>query len=662
MFNHTKYKKYVVFCLIALSLCVLWGCGQPKDTFKESRSHFQLGLDQYKKLNMAEAILEFEYAIHLDPGFAEPHYYLGSAYQKIGGLDEASRYYNLFLKFEPEHTDTHLQLARIYHRKGDDIKALEEGQYVLNRLPPGETAAADIHSILGEIYLKVKDDYEAAAYHYRQVMEYDPKKPAVYLAFAQIYLAQEDIENAISMLKQVIALDPKNKEAAGFLISLYHKQGKLNDLIALYKQMLVQILTEEKLPIKEKMTPEEMDLLKTKLPQKKVQALSDIHGELALAYLEQDKIDLAMEHAKQALEGNSGNFQARSALAKCYMVRKQYAEALQEYENLRNQDYNLEETLTNLALIYRLTERVMNAIEAYEQLIFIRPDNFEAQYYLTTLSIKIQQWDRAIRGGKELLKRFYNFLPAHLFLGQAYLFSGDWDEAINQLQIYTLPESERKSTQDLEFYEIAYPNLIPPKEFLEIFQEEREIEAHYLLGLAYLGKQRLEEASQEFDRVSEKLPNLGDTYLNKAIVYHLMNDFEQAVFNCQLASQQVGINKNLLNFILANIYTSKGDMAHAQQYLKQSEGLIYGFSLDKMDVTKNVSIKEPLSLAHLSLGVVYLLNGWKSAAKPEFDIVLRANPQNPLAKYLANEIYQLMNKYYYKSTHLATVLNRIYQK
>ncbi len=635
--------KTVIWFLpvIILSLSSLLGCGKPKDSFKESRRHFQAGLEKFKQQNMAEAILEFQYVLKLDPSFAEPHYYLGRAYQQVGGLDEAVRYYKLHLKLEPDHVDTHLQLAHIYYRKGNDEQALEEGKYLLDILPPGESELVDVHSIVGEIYLKVKRDYDAAAYHYRQVMDYDPQRPSAYLAFAQIYLAKNEVDEAIRMLKQVVALDRGNKIAREYLVDLYRKKGKTSELIALYKEMLENELTK-------KTTPNKRDI-------------ANNYSNLAQIYWKQGKYELAKEYAQKTLQYDLADSEARDILAKGYLQAEQYKEALKELVLLKKQNYNLEETLMLLGLAYRKLKQFRKSIDVYEKLIFVRPDNFEAQYYRTVLCLETQQWDCAIEGGNELLNRFYDFTPAYLFVGRSYIFKGKWEAAVENLELFFKPKNEDEKVYGKQFYEITFPHLLPPKELQQRDRKKQNIEAHYLLGLAFLGEQRLSESMEEFNQANRLMPSLGDVYLNKAVVCHLQGKLDRAVVNCQLAAQQIGTNKKLLHFILANIYTSMGDVVRASKELKLAEDLVYGFSLGKMDITKNVSIQFPNSLGNLNLGIIYLLNGWKNKAKPEFEKVLKANPNNPLAKYLDNEIYRLMNKYYYKSTHLSKVITQIYQ-
>ena len=56
------------------------------------------------------------------------------------------------------------------------------------------------------------------------------------------------------------------------------------------------------------------------------------------------------------------------------------------------------------------------------------------------------------------------------------------------------------------------------------------------------------------------------------------------------------------------------------------------------------------------------LNGWKKRTKSEFEQVLVANPDNPLAKYLGDELYQLTSKHYYQSAHLMKIIAQIYRK
>lgn len=630
-------RKYIMLIGILFYLSLI-GCEGAEDRFKESRRHYQIGLEHFKEVNLAEAIMEFQYVIHLDPTFAEAYYYLGLAYQKSGSLDEAKDNFKHYLMLNPDHIDTHLQLARIYHTKAADEETIEQANYLLDHLPNDDPARVEMHFILGDVYLKVKRDYEAASYHFRQVMEHDPQLPAVYFAFAQIYSAQGEKEQAVGMLKQAMELDPDHKEARNYLMDMYKEMGKTNELRAIY-----------------------LDMLK-KTPAANKKLISDLYLELAQMSWDEKDVTTAMEYAQKGLDADNTSSQFRVILAKGYLGNKNYTKALEQLEILRNQSYDTEELSIYTARIYRQQGRIMEALDIYEKLVFIRPDNFEAQYNLTELCLQTQQWERAGRAGNDMLLQFYNFYPAYLFMARANVFLQETDDAVDNLESYLLPDAERENKTVRHFYQIAYPNLLPPKEALTYDLKRRNIEAHYLLGVARLCEKQYDAALKEFMLVSKLKSDLGDAYLHIAILHHLKADYTQALHYCQLAAQQVGINLKLVHFVMGNIYTSLGEIALAGDHFNQAQGLIIGFDFIRMDMTKLVSIKNPPSLARLSLGTVYILNGWKQLAKPEFEKAHLDNPNNPLAKYLDNELYQLMNKYYYKSAQLAKTIDLIYQK
>jgi tetratricopeptide (TPR) repeat protein len=64
-------------------------------------AHFQLGLVQSQRQDMAGAADSFSKAAALDPGFAYAHYYAGMAFSSLKRLDRVAFHFEQFLKLAP---------------------------------------------------------------------------------------------------------------------------------------------------------------------------------------------------------------------------------------------------------------------------------------------------------------------------------------------------------------------------------------------------------------------------------------------------------------------------------------------------------------------------------------------------------------------------------
>ncbi len=624
-----KQLKSLIWPMMLLSVVIAMGCDVERTPQQDSRLRFQKALQYINKRDMSEAISELRYAIQLDHEFADPYYKLGVVYQEIGGTEQAVTYFNQYLEFEPDHLDTHLRLMRIFYFTGRFDEAIEKGEYLLARSKKGDKIQAEMHGLLGDVYLKIQDS-EAAAFHFEQALKIRPDSIETYMKLVNLYQNKGDAEKARTLLDKVITLKPSYAEPYHLLAEIYTLEQKDSALMELYKKII-------------ELEPDKV------LPRIKLVQL----------YFKHKKYESAQAVVTEILELDPSEPAAHFLLGRIYLIKEQYVPAVQELSKARIAKYELDDTLSLLGNAYQKLMQWDNALKAYETLVFIRPEQFDVQLNLAKLYLRVKQWDEAADKAAEIIYRFYGFEEAYLLQGLAHMQGGDWDAAQDDFQDFFAPD-KKLDEAGMKFYLKMYPNLVVPQRFKRS-NPRYSVLGHYLLGICHLAKSDLRSAQAEFERaIAVGIPFV-DAHILKAITNHMQGKSTQAIKSCNMALRftEDDQSRALVHFVLANIYTSQGELIKAQEHMRQAEGAVAEFSFFKMDITKNISEKAPLSLARLNLGVIYLQYGWKTAAKAECQLALKDNPHNPLANYIVDELYKLTSQYYDKHNRLDGITEKL---
>ena len=77
---------------------------------------------------MDEAIVHYQKAVQINPGYAKAHYNLGGALLQKGSVDEAMVHYQKALQIDPDYAEVHLILGNVLLQKGDVGEAMAHYQ------------------------------------------------------------------------------------------------------------------------------------------------------------------------------------------------------------------------------------------------------------------------------------------------------------------------------------------------------------------------------------------------------------------------------------------------------------------------------------------------------------------------------------------------------
>ena len=101
---------------------------------QKARNANTLGLQQYERWDIDEAITSFNEAIRLDPEEPEAHLNLARALARSGDFDSAKRALGLYIRFEPNNSLAE-RFEQLFADAMDDVETLLTKQMTRKRVP-----------------------------------------------------------------------------------------------------------------------------------------------------------------------------------------------------------------------------------------------------------------------------------------------------------------------------------------------------------------------------------------------------------------------------------------------------------------------------------------------------------------------------------------------
>jgi tetratricopeptide (TPR) repeat protein len=160
----------------------------------------------------------------LNPSSASAFNALGGIYVVQGNLDEAERYLQEALERNPKLRRLHYNLAQLFEKKGNLLRAADEYKIELDYIPHNFMASFN----LSRAY-RLLDEVEKEKFYLEKTLEINPYFPMSYFYLARIYLNRgEKFNEAVSLVKKGIELKPEKKDLPmGYflLADLYNRLG-----------------------------------------------------------------------------------------------------------------------------------------------------------------------------------------------------------------------------------------------------------------------------------------------------------------------------------------------------------------------------------------------------------------------------------------------------
>lgn len=160
---------------------------------------------------------------------------LGSAYLKLGRLDDAKRVLQQALSLNPDLPDADVFLGMVLMREGDTAGA--ESMY--RSAIASEPDLADPHNNLAGI-LALRGDYAEAAYEFEKAIEADPANVQIHQNYGALLAHTGALDRAVAEMKEAVRLDPKSAQPYIAFGDLLARSGDKDGAESEYRTAIAQ--------------------------------------------------------------------------------------------------------------------------------------------------------------------------------------------------------------------------------------------------------------------------------------------------------------------------------------------------------------------------------------------------------------------------------------
>jgi tetratricopeptide (TPR) repeat protein len=161
---------------------------------------------------VADALTQFDEALHVDPRDAEAHSNLGTVLQARGRLNEGMDHLRTAVRLKPKSDSVHFNLGAGLLAVGQPDAAIREFQTAIALNPEN----ADAHFNLGVI-LGPRNRVDEATVHLQRAVEINPLNADAHHNLAVAYLLQRRIDEAIASAQTAVRLKPDSAPAQEML-------------------------------------------------------------------------------------------------------------------------------------------------------------------------------------------------------------------------------------------------------------------------------------------------------------------------------------------------------------------------------------------------------------------------------------------------------------
>jgi tetratricopeptide (TPR) repeat protein len=187
-------------------------------------AHYYLGLALEDRGQDKQAILHFNAAQQLQPGWPPPVSHLGACLERQGDTQSAMDCYESALKVQPDYSPARIALASLLSREGKIDAAANQYEEGL-RCDPN---APDLHYNFANLLISQGKLAEAVG-HYRESLRIDPNSPDAHNNLGIVLLTQGTPADAIEQFQEALRLRPDFPQAEDQLGTALQKLGRLDE-------------------------------------------------------------------------------------------------------------------------------------------------------------------------------------------------------------------------------------------------------------------------------------------------------------------------------------------------------------------------------------------------------------------------------------------------
>ncbi len=462
--------------IVVIAILLLTGCAANRsfvgrDPSRASYGAYLRGLMLERSSRLPDALRAYQSALEHDHHSPLLHVRLGSTYVKLGQMDRALLEFEKALLVDPNHPEALRWIAMLHAAQGE----LDQAVVAYERLMRVESDDQFVISTLADLYVLQGELPKAIEFYHRLIKEFGSSSQ-LHFNLGVLYGRLGRFNDAAQELSRALELSPNSLEIRVALGLTYELSGAFDKAAAHYEEAI---------------------------------RLDPFNGRLyhyaAQAYFNEKHYAEAVASYQAALDLSTSDLDAIMGLVRVWLTQRQFNQATTLLaEKLEELDHP-PELYVALGIVYREAKQNQEALRAFEQAIYTKPDYAQAYFYLAAQLDQLGHRKDARANLRRTLELDQNHVDAMNYLGYLNAEEGvDLEEARSLIQRAIELDPENGAYVDS-------------------------------LGWVYYKMGRTEEAIRQLERAAELLDtdpvifeHLGDAYFEQ-------HDFEKAKKNWQRA-------------------------------------------------------------------------------------------------------------------------------
>ena len=452
----------------------------------------------FRSQNQTEKISEtLKKLIKLQPENYQIKVELGCAFLELGKKSDAGKILETASKMNPKDAETHIILSSIYASTGNDNARFSHLKKALAENPEN----ADVQCLMGKFYLE-KNRSETALPYLKKALKINPDHSETIYAYSRYLFQHDKINEALIQLKKVLKDDSYNPLYLGLYARINYKLNKKNLAIKTIENALTLDSTN-----------------------------TEILGIAGVLFKDAGRIDEAKRILLKTISLTDKCFECYIALGEIYFEETDCAKAAGLFRRaLEIKGYD-EEIMMKFGRTLVLSYQIKAAKEIFERIFSTNQKQHEAFYRLAHIYFLSNDPDKVkalISRRKSIKKTVWD----HLVDGEIHEIEGNIDASIISFNVgLRLQPDMPEAYAGIGRIELARENF---NDAIINFSKAlvRDPYNPYLLlnlGRAYEGIGQLSSAYNTYMDVTEKFPQIPETYSLIADIKSREKDHNNAV-------------------------------------------------------------------------------------------------------------------------------------
>ncbi len=345
------------------------------DTARKSphnvRPHNNRGIAFDEKNNLAQAMLDFNKAIEIDPKNADAYDNRGIIYGKQSHFTQAISDFNKAVEINPNYVEAYNNRGLTYYSQGNLAQAMSD----YNKAIEIDPEPAKTYNYRGLIYYK-QGNYAQALSDYNRAIAIDSNYAMAYYNRGLGFYNQGNLIQALSDYNKAIEINPNYAQAYDNRGVVYYKQGKFTQALSDYTRAIA-------------IDPK----------------LAEAYIDRGISYEHQGNLSQAISDYNKAIEIDPPLAKAYNYRGLIYYKQGNYTQALSDYNKAIKIDPNNAEVYNNRGSFYGNQGDLTQAMSDFDKAIEINPQYVDAYNNRATGYYALNEYDKAwadVRKAEEL--------------------------------------------------------------------------------------------------------------------------------------------------------------------------------------------------------------------------------------------------------------------